>query len=106
MRAEEFKNLMITVAEAWSDGKVEKAADFYTEQALWEFCGNRRPKPPIKIIWFHLSFDEKQQTGYGEYRYQRIGVGERTASMIYGYRAIAIIKVSKGKICNWREVRG
>ena len=98
--------MMLTVAEAWSDGKVEKAADYYTEQALFEFCGNRRPRPPIKIYWCHLTFDENQQTGYGEYRYQRIGVGERTAQMIYGYRAIAMVRVNEGKICNWQEFRG
>src|SRR5262245_6803876 len=106
MRVEEFKRLMLAVAEAWSDGKVEKAADHYTEQGLFEFCGNRRPRPPIRIVWDHLSFDEHQQVGYGEYRYQRIGVGDRSAQINYKYRAIAIVKVNAGKICNWQECRG
>jgi hypothetical protein len=105
MRAEEFKILMHRVAEAWSDGKIEKAADYYTESALNEFCGNRRPKPPIRIIWSHLSFDENEQIGFGEYKYQRIGVGDRTAHVIWGFRAIAMIRVKGGKISTWKEVR-
>jgi hypothetical protein len=102
----EFKRIMHLVAEAWSDGKIEKAADYYTEQALFEFCGNLRLKPPIKFVWFHLSFDEAKQTGYGEYNFMRMGVGDRSVYLINGYRAIATIKICDGKISNWREYRG
>lgn len=96
---------MRKVAEAWNDGKVEKAADYYTEQGLQQFCGGRRPERPIIITWSHMSFDENRQMGLVEYSYQRIGVGERSAQVIWEFRAVAQIGVTDGKISNWTEYR-
>jgi hypothetical protein len=102
---EEFNNLMQTIAQAWTDGLVEKAADHYTELALFQFCGAKRPRPPIRIVWHHLTFDEKEQAGMGRYTYQQIGIGYCTAQVIRGYRAVAWIQVEDGKISQWREFR-
>lgn len=105
IQADEFIRLMETVAKAWSDGQMERAAEYYTERALFEFCGNRRPKPPIRITWLHLFFNERDQTGIGKYSYQQIGVGSSTAHIIRGYRGLAWIEVEDGKISHWREYR-
>jgi hypothetical protein len=105
MKSEEFKILMQSVAEAWTHGKVEKAADYYTQQGLNAFCGGRRPEGPIRITWSHLSFDENQQVGLVQYNYQRIGVGERSAQVIWQFRAVAMVSVTDGKISNWTEYR-
>jgi ketosteroid isomerase-like protein len=106
----EFKSLMQTVADAWNEGDAKKAADCYTEDAIYTeppdkqvyvgrkalyefFGGDRKPEPPMKMIWHHLAFEEASQIGFGEYTFQ----------MNHRYHGIVIVKIRSGKISNWRE---
>ena|GEM_PF-253095 len=107
---EEFRILMKTVADGWNEGNARKAADCYTEDAiyieppdkqvyrgrtaLYEFFGgDKRPEPPMKMVWHHLAFDEKDQVGFGEYTFQ----------MNNRYHGIVVVKIETGKIKSWRE---
>ena len=77
--AVQFKNLMRTVAAGWNEGDAKKAADCYSEdaiyteppdrqvyvgrQALYEFFGgDKKPDPPMKMTWHHLSFQHFSRT--------------------------------------------
>lgn len=108
--AAQFKNLMQTVAAGWNEGNARKAADCYTEdalyteppdrqvyagrQALYEFFGGaKKPDPPMRMTWHHLAFDEESQTGFGEYTFQ----------MNNRYHGTVVVKIRGGKISNWRE---
>ncbi|HYY25437.1 MAG TPA: nuclear transport factor 2 family protein [Candidatus Udaeobacter sp.] len=108
--AAQFIGLMQTVAAGWNEGDAKKAADCYTEDAIYTeppdkqvyagrkalyefFGGDRKPEPPMKMIWRHLAFDEASQIGFGEYTFQ----------MNNRYHGIVIVKIRKGKISNWRE---
>jgi ketosteroid isomerase-like protein len=108
--AAQFKDLMRTVAAGWNEGNAKKAADCYTEDALYTeppdkqvyagrkalyefFGGNKKPDPPMRMTWHHLAFDEESQTGFGEYTFQ----------MNSRYHGIVVVKIRDGKISNWRE---
>lgn len=45
------------------------------------------------MIWHHLAFDMESQTGFGEYTFQ----GKNQ------YHGIVSVRISSGKISNWRE---
>ncbi|HZS08519.1 MAG TPA: hypothetical protein VFD58_27040 [Blastocatellia bacterium] len=106
----QFNQLMQTVASGWNEGDTRKAAGcdrgsaLYTEppdkqvyegrKALYEFFGgNKKPEPPMKMVWHHLAFDEETQTGFGEYAFQ----------MNNRYHGIVIVKIREGRMSNWRE---
>jgi ketosteroid isomerase-like protein len=106
----QFTNLMRTVAAGWNEGDAKKAADCYTEDALYTeppdrqvyagrkslyefFGGAKMPDPPMRMTWHHLAFDEESQTGFGEYTFQ----------MNNRYHGIVVVKIKNGKISNWRE---
>lgn len=106
----QFTNLMRTVAAGWNEGDAEKAANCYTEDALYTeppdkqvyagrkalyefFGGDKKPNPPMKMAWHHLAFDVESQTGFGEYTFQ----------MNNRYHGIVVVKIKNGKISNWRE---
>jgi SnoaL-like protein len=108
--AAQFKLLMQTVAGGWNEGSAKKAADCYTEDAIYTeppakqvyagrkalyefFGGDKKPEPPMKMVWHHLAFDEESQTGFGEYTFQ----------MNNRYHGIVVVKIRDGKISNWRE---
>jgi SnoaL-like domain len=108
--AAQFKNLMRTVAAGWNEGNARKAADCYTEDALYTeppdrqvyagrkalyefFGGDKKPDPPMRMTWHHLAFDEESQIGFGEYTFQ----GNNR------YHGIVVVKIRDGKISNWRE---
>jgi ketosteroid isomerase-like protein len=110
IRTDEFKRLMRTVVEGWNEGDARKAADCYAEDAVYTeppdkqvyigrkslhefFGGDKKPEPPMKMVWHHLAFDEKDQIGFGEYSFQ----------MNNRYHGIVIVRVENGKIKNWRE---
>jgi hypothetical protein len=107
---EQFRQLMRTIAEGWNEGNARKAADCYTEDAVYTeppdkqvyvgraalyefFGGGKKPEPPMKMEWHHLAFDEENQIGFGEYTFQ----------MNHRYHGIVIVKLRDGKISNWRE---
>ena len=106
----EFRRLMETVSAGWNSGDARKAADCFTEDALYleppdkqfyagrpalyEFFGGAtRPEPPMTMTWHHLAFDEASQVGFGEYTFQ----------MNRRYHGIVVVKIRGGKISNWRE---
>jgi hypothetical protein len=105
IRTSEFFSMMHEIAEAWTHGNSRKAAAHYTESALIEFCGGYRFSSPVRIAWRFLTFNEKEQIGYGEFCFHQIHVGESTAHVIKKYLGIAYIQVRDGKISGWREFR-
>ena len=105
----QFEALMNTVAAGWNEGDPRKAADCYTEdalyteppdrqvyrgrEALYEFFRGVKPAPPTRMVWHHLAFDAKEQVGFGEYTFH----GNSR------YHGIVIMKLRGGRISNWRE---
>lgn len=108
--AERFQRLMQTIADGWNTGDASKAAACYTENACYceppdkqvyvgrsalyaFFGGDKKPEPPMFMIWHHLAFNETEQIGFGEYTYK----GR------HQYHGIVIVKVTHGLISHWRE---
>lgn len=106
----EFNTLMRKLAKAWNSNDARAAVDCFTEgavysappnqqvrsgrAALFEFFGGSSGRPrPMKMEWHHLLFDEENQIGAGEYTFT---YDVRTHGMV-------IVKISKGRIANWRE---
>jgi hypothetical protein len=105
-----FEALMKIVAEGWNEGKARKAADCFSENAIYSqppdkqlyrgrealfkfFGGDKGRKGTMKMIWHHLIFNERTQVGAGEFTFTY-------GSTVHG---VAIIRVKAGKISNWRE---
>ena len=106
----EFRALMETVAAGWNAGDARRAADCFTEDAVYSepprkqfyrgrvelfefFGGKEKPDPPMKMTWHHLAFDEAAQVGFGEYTFQ---LNNR-------YHGIVVVRIRDGRIANWRE---
>jgi len=106
----QFRGLLASVAAGWNAGDARKAADLFTEDALYleppdkqfysgrsalyEFFGGAsKPEPAMKMTWHHLAFDEESQIGFGEYTFQ----------MNARYHGIVVVRIRNGKIGNWRE---
>ena len=106
----EFNRLMQTVADGWNEGKAGKAADCFSEDAIYVeppekqlyhgraelyefFGGDHGPDIPMKMTWHHLAFNEEEQVGFGEYTFQMHG----------RYHGIVVVKVEAGLIHHWRE---
>jgi uncharacterized protein (TIGR02246 family) len=106
----EFARLLQRVADAWNDGNAAKAAECFTEDAIYVepparqlykgrkalfkfFGGNRKPEPPMQMKWHHLAFNAGEQIGFGEYTFQ---TNRR-------YHGVVVVKVRGNKISNWRE---
>ncbi len=105
----QFETLMNAVAEGWNTGDARKAADCYTEDAiyteppdkqvyrgraaLYEFFSGVKPAPPTRMVWHHLAFDAENQVGFGEYTFH----GNSR------YHGIVVVKLRDGKISRWRE---
>ena len=106
----EFRSLMQTVADGWNEGNARKAANCFTEDAIYTeppnkqfyrggeslygfFGGGEEPAPSMSMVWHHLLFDEQEQIGVGEYTYQGMN----------RYHGLVIVKVTSGKVSNWRE---
>jgi ketosteroid isomerase-like protein len=105
-----FRSLMETVAAGWNEGDAGKAANCFSEDALYLeppdrqfysgrpalyefFGGGKKPEPPMKMTWHHLAFDEESQVGFGEYTFQ----------MNRRYHGVVVVRLRGGKIANWRE---
>lgn len=106
----EFERLMQIVAEGWNDGNARKAADCFSEDAIYVeppkkqlyhgreelyefFGGDYGTGMPMKMTWHHLAFNEEEQVGFGEYTFQMHG----------RYHGIVVVKVEAGLIKHWRE---
>jgi hypothetical protein len=107
---DEFEKLMQTVASGWSEGNARKAADCFSEDAIYSeppnkqlykgrdalfkfFGGEEGRKSAMKMTWHHLMFNEKEQIGSGEFTFEYGG-------SVHG---MVIVKIVDGKIKNWRE---
>lgn len=108
--AEQFHQLMQTIADGWNTGDARKAAVCYTEDARYSeppekqvysgrsalyafFGGDEKPDPPMCMVWHHLAFNEAEQVGFGEYTYK----GN------HQYHGIVVVKLRDGLISHWRE---
>ena len=108
--ATDFEKLMNTVAEGWTEGNAKKAADCFTEDAIYAeppdkqmykgreelfkfFGGNEGRKSQMKMTWHHLMFNDQNQIGAGEFTFE---YGGKVHGMV-------IVKLTNGKISNWRE---
>jgi ketosteroid isomerase-like protein len=106
----DFRKLMQAVADGWNEGNAQKAADCFSEDAvyveppdkqlyqgraeLYEFFGGSAGTDiPMKMIWHHLAFNEEEQVGFGEYSFQMHG----------RYHGIVVVKLESGLIKGWRE---
>jgi SnoaL-like domain len=106
----EFERLMQLVADGWNKGDARKAADCFTENAIYSeppdkqlykgrtelfkfFGGNEGRKSAMKMTWHHLVFNEQEQIGAGEFTFE-------FGSKVHG---VTMIKVAEGKISHWRE---
>jgi len=105
-----FERLMQLLADSWNKGDARKAADYFSEDAIYSeppdkqlykgraelfkfFGGNEGRKSAMKMTWHHLVFDEQKQVGAGEFTFEY-------GSKVHG---VAMVKVAEGKISHWRE---
>jgi ketosteroid isomerase-like protein len=110
LTAAEFEQLMQTVSDGWNEGDAHKAADCFSEDALYSeppakqlyrgraelydfFGGDNGTDIPMKMTWHHLAFKEAEQVGFGEYTFQMHG----------RYHGIVVAKIESGLIGHWRE---
>jgi hypothetical protein len=100
---------MKTISTARGDGNARRAADCFTEDAIYSspparphqgreelfhlFGGDGKPALMAKIEWHHLVFDPEQQ----------IGAAEFTLQYHLQTHGVVIVKLSRGLIKNWRE---
>lgn len=107
----QFSELLNQVSHGWNIGNARKAADAFTEDAvyieppdrqlyigrdkLFEFFGGEQGRAnPMEMIWHHVVFDESQQIGTAEYTFKYKGRSTH---------GIVIIKIKNDKISHWRE---
>jgi hypothetical protein len=109
LSSQDFTAVMHTIHDAWGEGNARKAADCFTEDAVYssppsrghhgrenlyqQFGGAKGPAVPMKIEWHHLVFDPTQQLGMGEFSYQ----------YHLQTNGVVVVKFSNGLISNWRE---
>lgn len=108
---EEFTKLLQTVADGWNEGNARKAADCYSEEAIYSappqpryrkgrralyefFGGDKGREAPMRMRWHHIAFDETRQIGFGEYTFKY---------KEYQAHGVVAVKVVDRKISNWRE---
>ena len=106
----QFERLMQTIAESWREGNARRAADCFSESAIYVeppekqlyhgraelyefFGGDAGTDLPMQMTWHHLAFNEEQQVGFGEYTFQMHG----------RYHGIVVVKLESGLIKHWRE---
>jgi ketosteroid isomerase-like protein len=110
LRSYEFEELMQTIAASWNEGDARKAADCFSDDAIYVeppdkqvyrsraelyefFGGDQGTDLPMQMTWHHLAFNEAEQVGFGEYSFQMHGK----------YHGIVTVKVENGLIKFWRE---
>jgi hypothetical protein len=106
----EFLEIVNTIEKGWNEGNAKLAVQFFSDDAVYEeppkkqfyhgkneiynfFGGEKGYELPMKMKWHNLSFNEKEQIGFGEY----------TFSMNNQYHGIVAIKFEHKKILRWRE---
>ena len=110
LTSQQFQQLMQTVAAGWNEGNARKAADCFSEEAIYVeppekqlyhgreelyefFGGDAGTDLPMKMTWHHLAFDDREQVGFGEYTFQMHG----------RYHGIVVVKLEAGRLKHWRE---
>ncbi len=105
-----FETLMHDLARAWNEGDAARAAECFTEDAvyseppdkqllrgraaLFEFFGGEAGREgEMTMVWHHLAFSPESGVGFGEF------------SFTYGTTAhgVTVVRLRDGKIANWRE---
>jgi nuclear transport factor 2 (NTF2) superfamily protein len=106
----QFERLMRTLAEGWNEGNARKAANCFTEDAIYTqppdkqlymgrealfkfFGGDQGRKSQMKMTWHHLAFNRRKQIGTGEFTFE---YGSKVHGMV-------IVKITNARISNWRE---
>ena len=106
----EFRAVMNTLAEAWNAGDARRAAECFTEDAVYIeppdkqiyrgrnalyrfFGGDAGRAGQMTMQWHHLALDEESQIGFGEFSFTY-------GSTVHG---VAVVRLREGKIANWRE---
>jgi ketosteroid isomerase-like protein len=107
---ERFEGLLERLAEGWNQGEARKAAECFTEDAvyveppdrqlyrgreeLYRFFGGDSGRPgAMSMIWRNVAFDEARQIGLGEFTFFY-------GSQVHG---AVVIKLRDGRIHRWRE---
>ena len=106
----EFVSLLERVAEGWNQGDSRKAAECFTEDAVYieppdrqlyrgreelrRFFGGDSGRPgAMSMSWRNVVFDEDLQVGFGEFTFSY-------GSQVHGS---VVMKLRDGRIHRWRE---
>ena len=107
MTKTELRNLLDSLAEAWSRRDYATAADAFAEDVRYgdptrySFNGRTELRAFFeadegydqRTVWHTIVFDEEQQIGAVEYTYEGT----------YRYHGTVLIKIENSKIARWRE---
>ena len=107
---EQFKELMATLAAAWSSQDTERGVSCFTPDATYMqppdqqfFRGSAELRryfgalEPGTFMTFHnISFDPARQMGFGEFSFGTRGEPQAD-------HGVAVVEVREGKIASWRE---
>ena len=107
MSKTEFRNLLHSLANAWSRRDYATAADFFAEDVRYgdptRYAFNGRTELRAffeadegydqRTVWHTIVFDEEQQIGAVEYTYQGTNL----------YHGTVLVKIAGGRIARWRE---
>ncbi len=107
MTRSEFRNLLHSLAEAWTRRDYATAADFFAEDVRYgdptrySFNGRAELRAFFendegydqRTVWHTIIFDEDQQLGAAEYTYEGT----------HRYHGNVLVKVADGRILRWRE---
>jgi hypothetical protein len=85
MTKTEFRDLLHSLADAWSRRDYAAAAGFFAEDV--------RYGDPTRYSFNTIVFDEEQQIGAAEYTYEGTHL----------YHGLVLAKVAGGEIHRWRE---
>jgi len=108
--ARDFRAIMERLAAGWTEGEARRAADCFTEDALYTeppdkqiyrgreelfrfFGGTAGRRQKMTMTWHHLFFDEERQIGCGEFTFE---FGSKS-------HGVAVVRIADGRIRNWRE---
>jgi hypothetical protein len=105
MDIQEFTTLMQTVADGWMEQNAQKAADSFTDDAVYMQPPDRQlyigkenlvkffngVTPGTKMTWHNLAINEN------------IGFGEFTFEMSGQDHGVVVVELQDGKIKKWRE---
>lgn len=105
-----FKKLMLNIAESWNTGNPQRAAECFAQDAIYmeppdkqyyksrselqAFFQETTGIAPMKMAWHYLLFNDSTQTGAGEYSFTWNNL------TIHG---IVILKIDDNHVKLWRE---